>query len=146
MARYDLYYQALENPLGIKIFTTGFNRSVGVKGPMKLVLQWLKLFMTTKGSDPTRPEEGTDFPNLIGSNVKSKTDLRDVVLLSIQSCNKQISAIQKVTQPDKNETLKTAVLTKFELSGSDGFDAYVAISNLADEEITIKLPDFATRT
>lgn len=146
MAGYDLYYQSLQNPLGIKVFTTGFNRSVGVKGPMKLVLQWLKLFMTTKGSDPIRPESGTDFPNLIGSNIKSKTDLRDVVLLSIQACNKQIEAIQKLTQPDQNESLKTAVLTKFELTGSDGFDAYVSISNLADEEITIKLPDFSTRT
>jgi hypothetical protein len=145
--KFDLYYQALEDPIGLKIFTTGFDRSVGVRGALKMVLQWLKLFMTKKGSDPTNLEYGTDFTNLIGANIRSKRDLQDVVLLSIQEANKQFTNIQRTTQPDLDETLKSASLARFEFDDTaPGFDAYVTFTNLAGKEITLRLPDFATRT
>jgi hypothetical protein len=144
--KFDLYYQAKETPLGLKIFTTGFDRSVGVRGALKMVLQWLKLFMTKRGSDPTNVAYGTDFVNLIGANIKSKRDLQDVVLLSIQEANKQFTMIQRNGNPDLDETLKSASLVKFDFATTaDGFDAYVKFINLAGKEITLKLPDFATR-
>ncbi len=145
--KFDLYYQALEDPTSLRIFTTEFNRSVGVRGALKMVLQWLKLLMTKKGSDPTDPEYGTDFTNLIGANIRSKRDLQDVVLLSIQETNKQFTNIQRNSQPDLDETLKTASLIKFDFDDTGpGFDAYVTFTNLADKEITLRLPNFATRT
>lgn len=147
MPTYDLYIKAKEpeDVHGFKFFTTGFNRSVGVRGPYKLIVQWIKRFMTTKGSDPTEPESGTDFPNLIGSNIVSMADVRDVVLLSIQDCNSQIEEIQRETQPDEDEQLLSAVLTKFVPWGEDGFEAWVTISNVAGAEVTVRLPDLATR-
>ncbi len=145
--KFDLYYQALEDPIGLKMFTTGFNRSVGVRGALKMVLQWLKILMTKKGSDPTRAEYGTDFTNLIGANVRGKRDLQDVVLLSIQEANKQLTNLQRNNQPDLDETLKSASLVKFDSDDTGpGFDAYVTFTNLADKEITLRLPDFADRT
>jgi hypothetical protein len=145
--KFDLYYQSLENPQGVKLFTTGFNRSVGVRGPLKMVLQWLKILMTKKGSDPTNLTYGTDFTNLIGANIRSKRDLQDVVQLSIQEANKQLTNIQRLSQPDLDETLKTASLVKFDFDDTaPGFDAYVTFTNLADDEVTLRLPDFATRT
>lgn len=148
MAKYDLYLQGKEeeNLDGFRTLTIGFNRSVGVRGPQKLVLQWLKRFLTSKGSDPTDVEAGTEFPSLIGANVSNVTDLRDVVLLAIQDCNEQVLEAQRITQFDEDEQLQTAVLTKFELKAEqDGFDAYVTISNLAGAELLIQLPDIATR-
>lgn len=144
---FDLYFQAKEqeNISGFKFFTSGFNRSIGVSGFWKLILQWLKRFMTTKGSDPTRPEEGTEFPNLIGSNIVSMTDVRDIVLLAIEDCNTQMLTVQQQTQPAPDELLLTAVLTKFDVLGADGFEAWVTISNTANTELTIKLPQFATK-
>lgn len=144
---YDLYIKAKEpeDVHGFKFFTTGFHRSVGVRGPYKLIVQWIKRFMTTKGTDPTDLEAGTDFPNLIGSNIVSMADVRDVVMLSIQDCNKQIEDIQRETQPDEDEQLLTAVLTKFQAWGKDGFEAWVTISNVAGAEVTVQLPALATR-
>jgi len=144
---FDLYFQGKEpeNVDGFKFFTAGFDRTVAVRGLWKLTLHWLKRFMTTKGSDPTRPEEGTEFPNLIGSNIVSAADLRDVVLLAIDDCNEQLETIQRTTQPAQDEQLLSAVLTKFELLGEDGFEAWVTLSNVEGTELTIELPQFATR-
>lgn len=144
---FDLYYQGKEpeNVHGFKFFTSGFDRSIGVRGLWKLTLQWLKRFMTTKGSDPTRPEEGTEFPNLIGSNIVSTADVRDVVLLAIEDCNEQMFTVQQTTQPDQDELLLTAVLSKFTTLGEDGFEAWVTISNVEGTKLTIELPQFSTR-
>jgi hypothetical protein len=144
---FDLYYQGKEpeNVHGFKFFTAGFGRSIGVRGLWKLTLQWLKRFMTTKGSDPTRPEEGTEFPNLIGSNIVSTADVRDVVLLAIEDCNEQMFTVQQTTQPDQDELLLTAVLSKFTALGEDGFEAWVTISNVEGTKLTIELPQFSTR-
>ena len=148
MAKFDAFYTGTDEATQrlFRFFTFGFERSVGIRGPQKLVLQWLKCFMTTKGSDPTDLEYGTEFPNLIGSNVQTVQDARDVVLLCIQDCNDQLMKIQQETQPDLDELLLSAVLAKFDLTGADGFDAYVTISNVKNQEVTVNLPSLATRT
>ena len=148
MPKFDAFYTGTDEATQrlFRFFTFGFNRSVGIRGPQKMALQWLKCFMTTKGSDPTASEYGTEFPNLIGSNIASIQDVRDVVVLCIQDCNEQIMAIQRETQPDLDELLLTAVLSQFALTGADGFDAYVTISNVKNAEVTVNLPALATRT
>lgn len=148
MAKFDAFYGGTDEETQrlFRFFTFGFDRSVGVRGPQKLVLQWLKCLMTTKGSDPTDLEYGTEFPNLIGSNVRAMQDLRDVVMLCVQDCNEQILKLQQTTQPDLDELLLTATLVKFDLLGDDGFEAHVTISNAKGKELTINLPSLATRT
>jgi hypothetical protein len=148
MPKFDAFYAGTDEATQhlFRFFTFGFNRSVGVRGPQKLALQWLKCFMTTKGSDPTNLEYGTEFSNLIGSNVRAMQDVQDVVALCIQDCNEQILQIQQKTQPDLDELLLTATLVKFNLTGADGFDAYVTISNAKSQEVTVNLPSLATRT
>jgi len=147
MPRYDAFYNGTEEETQrlFRFFTFGFDRSVGIRGPQKLALQWLKCLMTTKGSDPTDREYGTDFPNLIGSNIRIMQDVRDVVLLCIQDCNDQIIRIQRDTQPDLDEILLTAVLTRFDLTDVTGFDAYVTITNAKRTAITVNLPALVTR-
>jgi hypothetical protein len=140
--KYDLHFQGVpeEELTGFKFFTRGFNRTVGVRGLNKLMNLWTKVFLTPKGSDPTNLERGTDFPNLFGSNIVAMQDVRDVVILSIQDCNKQIFELQRLNPPDTDETLKTAVLQEFTRLAADRIEVYVGISNAKDEEATVLVP------
>ena len=146
--KYDVYYQGIPEAdiNSMRFFTFGFKRSVGIRGPQKLILQWLKRLMTPKGSDPTNVETGTDFPALIGSNISSMADVRDVVLLAIDDCSSQMRKIQRVTMPDEDEMLLSATLTSFEATGDDGFDAWVTISNVKGTELAVNLPSLSTRS
>ncbi|MAG64687.1 MAG: hypothetical protein CMK74_02265 [Pseudomonadales bacterium] len=146
MPKYDHHFQG-KTPSTVqnfKFFTSGFKRTVGVRGLQKLINQWLKLFMTTKGSDPLHLQRGTSFPDLIGSNIVTLSDVQDVVLLAIQDCNAQLSAIQQKNPPDTDEQLGSATLIKFQAVGADGFDAWVTIKNIKQEEATLSLPNPVT--
>jgi hypothetical protein len=145
MPTYDIYLQGKteEHLTGFASLTFGFTRTVAVRGPYKLAVQWLKRFLTQKGSDPLRPDDGTNFPSLIGSNISSMADIRDVLLLAIQDCNEQIFNLQSQAPPDLDEQLLNATLDRFETNTADGFDAWVALSNAAGQTMTIRLQDFA---
>lgn len=142
MAKYDFHFQGVpEDELtGFRFFTRGFKRTLAVRGINKLLNLWTKVFLTPKGSDPTNLERGTDFAGLFGSNITSMQDVRDVVLLSIEDCNKQISDLQQSNTPDVDETLKTAVLTQFTRVSADRINVYVGITNLSNEEATTLIP------
>lgn len=142
MATYDLHFQAVEEDelVGFRFFTRAFNRTVAVRGVNKLMNLWTKLFLTPKGSDPTNLERGTDFAKLIGSNIVSVQDIRDVVLLSISDCNRQLAEIQRTTLPDDDETLRTAVLLNFETPTTDGIRVWIGITNVKNEEATVLIP------
>ena len=142
MAKYDFYFQGVpEDELtGFKFFTRGFDRTLGVRGIPKLLNLWTKIFLTPKGSDPTNLERGTDFSGLFGANIVSTSDVRDVVLLSIDDCNKQIFALQRISLPDMDETLKTAVLNTLNQPAADRIDVYIDITNLANQEQTVLIP------
>jgi hypothetical protein len=148
MATYDLYLQGKseENLAGYATLTFGFARTIAVRGPYKLAIQWLKRFLTTKGSDPLRPDDGTNFPQLIGANIVSMPDVRDVLMLAIQDCNDQIFMVQQLNPPDLDEQLFNATLETFIPNGADGFDAWVRIENVAGQMMTIQLPTLADRT
>jgi hypothetical protein len=147
MPTYDFYFQGrnAEDINGYHFFTSGYKRSIAICGLWKLTLQWLKLLMTPKGSDPLRPDSGTDFSNLIGSNITSATDVRDVVMLAITDCTEQMQNIQHITQPPTDETLAAVSLDEFALDGSDGFKATVTIHNASDQELSLNLPGLSTR-
>lgn len=146
MSTYDVYLQGktAENTTGFASLTFGYDRTIAVRGPYKLVTQWLKRYLTTKGSDPLRPNDGTNFSSLIGSNITDLNDIRDVVMIAIQDCNSQIRLVQQQEPPDDDELLLDAVLTKIEKDGVDGFNAWVTITNAAGASLTATLPT-ATR-
>jgi len=142
MSTYDFHFQGKKpaSVVNFRFFTAGYKRTIAVRGLQKLLNQWLLLFLTTKGSDPTDLTRGTDFPNLIGSNIVTLADTRDVVLLAIQDCNTQLTAIQRITLPDQDELLGSAALTKFVALGADGFEAWVTIKNAKQEAASLQLP------
>lgn len=145
---YDLYMRPLtqEELVGEQLFTLGADRSMAVRGLTKLLCQWTRLFMTPKTSDPMDIEAGTDFPNLIGSNISSLGDIQDVVITAILDCNEQMFRRQQLTMFPAEEMLSSATLTGFEPWGEDGFQAWVLISNVAGEEATVALPAISTST
>jgi len=143
MPTYDIYLQglAMTNQPGFRSFTFGYDRTIAVSGPYKLAIQWLKRFLTTKGSDYCNPDDGTDFPLLIGSNVVDVNDVRDVILLAIQDCNAQIFKVQEQQAnlpPD--EQLASATLTDFQPLDEDGFNAWITLRNNKGEELVVPLP------
>jgi hypothetical protein len=148
MATYDIYFQlvpASEQSGVSKFFTFGFKSAIGVKGPQKLINRWLKCLMTPQGSDPFNASVGTGFSDLIGSNIYGFQDVLDAVVLFIQDCNDQIFTWDRLYLPPEDEMLLSASLVKLEPRGSDGFDAWVQIRNVAGIVVTLTLPSIATR-
>ena len=150
MATYDLYIEPapiVDQKYGLGLMGMGYTRSVGVRGPYKMVVQWAKRFLTPVGSDPADLTAGTEFPNLIGANISDIEDIRDVVLLAIQECDEQMrSAQSQQPQLDDDEVLQSSVLTSFEAVGADGFTAWVDIHNILGTAITVRLPQHSIRT
>ena len=139
---YDLYMQGKpeEGLNGFRTLTFGYSRTVAVRGPYKLATQWLKRFLTRKGSDPNYPDYGTDFPRLLGASMGSPWDARDVLILAIQDCNDQIYTAQRQTLLPLDEQLLTAVLSTFEVNGPDSVEAWVTISNAQGTKVPVQLP------
>ncbi|MBU1891230.1 hypothetical protein KJ782_07170 [Patescibacteria group bacterium] len=140
--KYDFHFQGVApaDLTGFKFFTRGFSRTVAVRGINKLINVWTKLFLTSKGSDPTDIDRGTTFPALIGSNITDAQGLRDVVLLAIADCNAQLQVLQRQSIPDLDETLRSATLTQFGQLTPDGIQVYIGITNMKDEQASILLP------
>lgn len=146
MARFDIHFQALteEEQRGTyKFVSFTFNPTVGVKGFQMLINQWLKCFLTPKGSDPTDLDYGTDFTKLLGSNL-AIGDARDVSLIAVDQCNEQIFDIQRNESTfTASERLASAEITNFTentTSTAPGFSLYVELKNQANERLVLNLP------
>lgn len=146
---YDIHFQPVpkDEVEGLKVFTFGFTAALKVQGLQSLVNRWTKTFMTPKGSDPHDPENGTDFANLVGSNIsKNSPELRDITTISIDEANDQVREQDLAGVYPSDESLLTASLQGFvELEGSTGLEVWVRITNLDEESLTIRLVDLATR-
>jgi hypothetical protein len=114
MANYDIHFQlvAKEKQIGGKFFSFGFKSAIGVAGPQKLINRWLKTFLTPKGSDPYDLSIGTNFYNLIGSNISTFQDIKDALALAVEDCNDQIRKSDRRRLAVDNERLQTATLAK----------------------------------
>lgn len=140
---YDLYIQGVpESEIsGFRFLTRQFDRTIAVRGMDKLVIKWMHIFLTPKGTDPTNLDRGTEFTRLIGSNIASAQDVRDVVTLTIEDANKQIFDLQRVTTTAADETLRNAVLEAFVRNAEDRFDVTVRITNVAGQAILVPIPN-----
>ena len=138
---YDFYFEAVpEGHTGFKFFTRKYDRAIAVTGVAKLLNTWTKMFLTVKGSDPTNLDGGTDFAKLMGSNIESQQDLRDVTLLSISDCNAQIKSIQRMNPVEDSAMLQDATLLNFEQASPDRIDVWIGITNMQNTSATILVP------
>jgi len=149
MARqFDIHIQTLpeaDQRDTFKYMTFGFEGGVGVKGFQMLINQWLKCFLTQRGSDPADLGYGTTFTALMGSNVPL-ADARDVTVLSVDECNEQVQGFNRATiSLSLSERLASAQIIDFvDKPSAPGFDVFIEIKNQANERLVINLPVLST--
>lgn len=146
----DIHFQPVSasEVRGTKIFTFGFKSALKVKGLQALVNRWVKTLMTPRGGDPLDAEAGTDFGNLIGTNIpkSAKGSIIDIVAMAIDDANEQVQAQDKAARYDETESLDQANLLRFSpTSSGDGFEVWVEIKNQAGEVLVTRLFDMADR-
>jgi hypothetical protein len=148
MATYDIHYQILPlaEQTSERVYGFGFVSAVGVRGPQKLINRWVKCFMTPQGSDLFEPAYGTGFPDLIGSNIQSTSDIIDVVSLAIQDCNEQIRRFETTNLTPIDERLGAATILRILEDGDDGFQLWIGITNAAGLQTPVLLPSTSTRS
>lgn len=146
----DIHFQPVpvDEVRGTKVFTFGFKSALKVEGLQSLVNRWVKTLMTPRGSDPLDAAAGTDFGNLIGTNVpkSAKGSIIDIVAMAIDDASEQVQEQDKVARYDETESLDQANLLRFlPTSSGDGFEVWVEIKNQAGEVLVTRLFDMANR-
>jgi hypothetical protein len=146
----DIHFQPVpvSDVSGTKVFTFGFKSALKVEGLQFLVNRWVKTLMTPRGSDPLDSSAGTDFGNLIGTNVpkSAKGSIIDIVAMAIDEASEQVQEQDKLARYDETESLDQANLLRFSpTSSGDGFEAWVEIKNQAGEVLITRLFDMASR-
>lgn len=123
-----------------KLFTLGPEPRT-VEGPQKLANRWLKLFLTRKGSHPSRREEGTEFVNLIGGNFADLPSVEADVLDAIDDATEQLrTADRAAPYRPANERILSSSLVQFVQLPPSGVEFWVALTNVARERITVLIP------
>jgi hypothetical protein len=146
----DIHFQPVvpaSDIVGYKLFTFGFRKSLKVAGIYALVNRWVKMLMTPVGSDPLRPEEGTGFTNIIGSNtLLDSPELRDATIIAVDEASEQVQVQDNAGSFPESEMLDSAQLDNFIPSVSgDGFDMWVTVTSRTGITMQIRLAELATR-
>ena len=143
MARYDLHIQLLDP----SIQTYGANFSFGLASPIavtgfqSLINRWMKIFMTPKGTQPLRLQEGTEFPYLIGSNVRDIGSLEATVAEYMDDATDQVQAVDRASPwLTKDQRLRAAALKQFNVVGASGIEFWVELTNQAGQRLQVLIP------
>jgi hypothetical protein len=112
-----------------------------ITGLQKVAQLFLKVLMTTKGSDPFYPQRGTYFPSLvIGANLltndaKLLSDLND----AIRDGSSQTKQCINVFNSDNSSCLDSVQVLGID-KVPEGVIMYLSIKTLNGEEASISLP------
>lgn len=140
---YDTYFELLpQSAQGVQrgTFTYGYKRHIGVAGFQKLINRWVKAFMTTQGTDLSDRTWGTQFPDLIGSNITDRTDIQQIVQSSVSKATDDTRRIQaQYPSDDATELLQSAQLTSLIFEDNSSVTVYVLLQNQAGKRLQIIL-------
>jgi hypothetical protein len=142
MARlYDMHFQTIPPAQlqGLKVFTFGQKRSLGIAGLRKLVNMFLKYLMTPVGTDPLDLDVGTELPLLIGSNI-GVHDAKEILLLSVDKASRAIITLQSGQAPPDDEALAGVSVTDYLIISDSGFSAQLYLKNVAGAGLQFLLP------
>lgn len=122
-------------------FTFGYKNPLLVDGLQKLANQWLKLFLTPKGTHPWRRLEGTNFVYLIGGNVDDIDTIQTSVLEYIDDATTQLRAMQarRTALPDTERLLSVNLIQFTQVEGLS-FDIWVRVVNTARSSLNVLIP------
>jgi len=135
----DTYTLWAEEPGGDVHFKFGEN-SLKVAGIAKLSNIFLKRLFTKRGSNPVDLNEGTEFTDLIGSNISDEEELIIIIQDSINETQQQITDSQANLELPADERLASANLYKFEKITGDRIEIYIELITLAGTTALIKAP------
>lgn len=145
MARYDLHLQPLapsvqrarRRPIGF-----GYTPALAVSGFQAMMDQWMRIFLTAKGSDPCDRNMGTGAADLIGSTVSPENSL-EILRSCMEDCSAQVRRFQ-ATQLRKpaTELLENAEMVRAEASAAGpGVAVWIRITNRAGTSEVVLLPN-----
>ncbi len=149
MPRYDVHIQIVPEASysGMKFYSFGQKRSLGVRGIQKLVNEYAKYLLTPIGTDPTDLSYGTEITNLIGSNVTAP-DAKEVLLLSVDKATAAIQTYQSaaLNVPDDERLASATVTDVITFPDGTGIAAQIFIQNVVGQGLPFLLPTLTPRT
>jgi CheY-like chemotaxis protein len=123
-------------------FEFGKPSSLKITGIQKCAQFFLKVLLTTKGSDLINPSFGTDLPNmLIGANANlNSQELISQVTSSITDAVSQCQSLLNDTTNDISSKLSGVTISDISMPTMDGFTFTMALTTMAGETGSIALP------
>jgi hypothetical protein len=146
-APFDIHIQIIpaSKYRGMKFYSFGQKRTLGVRGLGKLVNMFAKFLLTPVGTDPLDPSYGTDLPNLFGSNVDLR-DAHDLIVLAVDQASQAIREFQNGRDVPDDERLATATVGRVILiEAGPGMAAQIHIENVLRQGMGVLLPTLEVR-
>lgn len=118
-----------------------YDTPMKITGLQKVAQVFLKILLTTKGSDPFYPQRGTIFPSLtVGANLLTNdatfiSDLKE----AIDDGSTQTKECTNAYNEDLSSCLDTVQILGLDTI-PEGVTMYLAVKTLAGEQASIALP------
>jgi hypothetical protein len=112
-----------------------------ITGVQKVAQAFTYCLFTTRGSDPIRPNFGTDFvTTAMSSNIaKDSTDITRSILSSISDAERQVKLLLNTNNRDRASQLESARLIVVGTEG-DGITVSIRIITRAGEKAAVAVP------
>lgn len=112
-----------------------------VSGPQAVANQWLKTFLTPKGTDPVYKESGTEFAYLMGSNINDQLSLQALLSEYVEDAAEQRRAIdrQNLSKPSSSR-LRSAEIIQYTAIDSTRAEFWVQIFTQSGERVLVLIP------
>ncbi len=145
---YDVYIQLVPAAqyTGMKFYGFGSTRSLGVRGLSKLVTMFAKNLLTPLGTNPLDPDDGSELPSLIGSNV-TLADARDIIVMAVAKVVDRIRTTQTTQNIPNDERLADASVIQFvDIPDGPGIAAQIYIRNVTGVGLNFLIPTLVARS
>lgn len=122
-----------------------YDTPMKITGLQKVAQVFLKILLTSKGSDPFYPQRGTFLAeNVVNANRKSSTDVfMAEVKEYIQDAEKQTKACLNASNPDTSSCLDSVdILSVDALEDSLTISVYLTTLDGAGAAIAVPFPEF----
>lgn len=142
-ATYDILMVNTENfPVGNVSFTFSVPTSAKITGIQKCAQFFMKLLLTTKGSDLINPSYGTILPNLlIGTNANlTSQELISQITSAVNDAVTQCKALLNDSTNDDASKMDSVTISEISAPSEGSFFISMTLRTVAGETGSIALP------
>jgi phage baseplate assembly protein W len=105
-----------------------------------------KNLLTPLGTNPLDPDDGSELPSLIGSNV-TLTDARDIIVMAVAKVVDRIRTTQTTQNIPNDERLADASVIQFvDIPDGPGIAAQIYIRNVTGVGLNFLIPTLVARS